>query len=650
MVVLQHEHSLSLIDLNPKYPHDEQVYDDEEDLIIKQAFQCPCACCEQKITYLHRFYYKCDKCDYSLHKLCQQIPKELQHASHSAHSLTLFLEDSQGQCHMCKSTPRHMQLRYGCSKCMFSICLDCAIDDVQYHTIYHPSHQHPLIPFCRHKQISTECDACGKEHRGVFYECSTCFCFSAHNDCVFQPKRLLIQDGTRGRFSHTHPLVLTYSFPTMDQKAKFYLTCRVCDNSFFDREKFWVYKCQKCRYYAHADCANSICEPPNSILKYKNQGFALTFEEYKDIKDRYHVLDFPLPDLSCSIFTDLLSKQTNYEMSITHKSHKHPLVLVDSQRNNIARECDGCDSPIIAMPFYKCTNGCNFVLHEWCTRLPAELKGQLSQLRRYNQHIYLQHTIILMHKVEVPYEMPTCCVCYHSCRRFAYHCGWCDNYIHVWCALAPTFITHKSHPYHLFRRLHDKTLDKDYCRLCLSDFRYPRDTSYTCILCDFHLHMECALLLPETTRHKYDKHPMTLCYSPVEDHIGDYFCEVCEEEINPNGAFYHCHECLQSMHTACAPLIPHLHGLQLVKRDPFKYDDHIIRICKKVAAMAANLSQIPSSSMAPQGSSTSSSYHEVQFQCDIWFKFWADQQGRPWGWAGRTTGQGPIFRRARYFY
>ncbi|KAJ0673848.1 putative chromatin regulator PHD family [Helianthus annuus] len=303
-------------------------------------------------------------------------------------------------------------------------------------------------------------------------------------------------------------------------------------------------------------------------------------------------------------------------MSITHKSHKHPLVLVDSQRNNITRECDGCDSPIIAMPFYKCTNGCNFVLHEWCTRLPAELKGQLSQLRRYNQHIYLQHTIILMHKVEVPYEMPTCCVCYHSCRRFAYHCGWCDNYIHVWCALAPTCITHKSHPYHLFRRLHDKTLDKDYCRLCLSDFRYPRDTSYTCILCDFHLHMECALLLPETTRHKYDKHPMTLCYSPVEDHIGDYFCEVCEEEINPNGAFYHCHECLQSMHTACAPLIPHLHGLQLVKRDPFKYDDHIIRICKKVAAMAANLSQIPSSSMAPQGSSTSSSYHEVQFQ---WF-------------------------------
>ncbi|KAJ0491754.1 putative chromatin regulator PHD family [Helianthus annuus] len=579
MVVLQHKHSLSLIDLNPKYPHDEQVYDDEEDLIIKQAFRCPCARCEQEITYLHRYYYKCDQCDYSLHKLCKNFPTTLQHVSHSAHSLALFLDESLGQCHMCKSTPRNMQLRYGCSRCMFSICLDCAIGDVQYHTIYHPSHQHPLIPFCKHKQVSAECDACGKEHRGVFYECSTCFRFSAHNDCVFQPKRLLIQDGT---------------------------------------ENFWVYKCEKCRYYAHADCANSIWEPSNSIFTYMEQIIDsrlgtgedvdyplddLTFEQYKDMKDRYHVLDFPLPDLSCCIFTDLLSK-TNYEMSITHNSHEHPLVLVDSQCNNITLyyyECRACRTPIIAMPFYECTK-CRFRLHEWCTRVPTELKGHPSC--RYDERSYLQHTIIFMPEV---HERPApCSVCYYSCYRFAYRCVTCDCYIHVWCALAPTFITHKSHPYHLFHRLHDKWLNKGYCRVCLSDFTDPRETSYTCMLCDFHLHMECALLLPETTRHRYDKHPMTLCYSPVEDHIGDYFCEVCEEEINPNGAFYHCHECLQSMHTACAPLVPHIHGLH-AEGVAVELDKYFIDRCKKVAVMAANLSQTPSSSMAPQGSTSSTS-------------------------------------------
>lgn len=39
MNVLQHEHPLKLIDLNPEYPHDEEVYDDDEELIMNLAFQ-----------------------------------------------------------------------------------------------------------------------------------------------------------------------------------------------------------------------------------------------------------------------------------------------------------------------------------------------------------------------------------------------------------------------------------------------------------------------------------------------------------------------------------------------------------------------------------------------------------------------------------
>ncbi|KAJ0810748.1 putative chromatin regulator PHD family [Helianthus annuus] len=315
MVVLQHEHSLSLIDLNPRYPRDEEVYDDEEDLIITQAFQYPCARCKQEITFLHRFYYKCDECDYSLHKSCEQYPTKLQHASHVAHSLTLFLDELQGQCHMCKRAPRSTQLRYGCSRCMFNICLDCAMNEVQYHTIYHPSHQHPIIPICRQRQILTECDACGKQHEGVFYECPTCFRSLINHDCVFQHKRLLIQDATCGRFYHTHPLVLSYSFPIVDQKAKFYLRCRVCDNSFSGCENLWVYKCEKCRYYAHADCASSIYKPWKSdddsrkFISDEDSGVGLTYEVYKKYKDEFHVLDFPLPDLTCNIFTNLFPKK-----------------------------------------------------------------------------------------------------------------------------------------------------------------------------------------------------------------------------------------------------------------------------------------------------------------------------------------------------
>ncbi|KAJ0677254.1 putative chromatin regulator PHD family [Helianthus annuus] len=89
--------------------------------------------------------------------------------------------------------------------------------------------------------------------------------------------------------------------------------------------------------------------------------------------------------------------------------------------------------------------------------------------------------------------------------------------------------------------------------MCLSSFGI--EISFSCIPCRFHLHVGCALLLPETIRHRYDKHPLSLAYSPIENHEGDYFCEVCEEELNPNAWFYHCHECVQSIHTTCAPIL-----------------------------------------------------------------------------------------------
>ncbi|GKB33397.1 zinc finger, PHD-type containing protein [Tanacetum coccineum] len=120
---------------------------------------------------------------------------------------------------------------------------------------------------------------------------------------------------------------------------------------------------------------------------------------------------------------------------------------------------------------------------------------------------------------------------------------WCNNDI----TTTPDCITHTSHPNHLLGK--DVPTSKEYCRLCLSDAK--KQIFYTCFTCKFHIHVKCALLWPDTISHKYDKHPMTLRYFPVENYNGDYFCEVCEEEFNPNGAFYHCDQCVQSMHPAC---------------------------------------------------------------------------------------------------
>ncbi|KAI3814763.1 hypothetical protein L1987_14407 [Smallanthus sonchifolius] len=354
MVVLQHVHSLSLIDLNPKYPFDEEVYDDEEDLIIKQAFQYPCDRCDQEIAYLHR------------------------------------------------------------------------------------------------------------------------------------------------------------------------------------------------------------CEPSDS-------GTNITSRNYGDDRS---ILHLPLSEQTYNIIKDIILKGSK-ETSITHNSHEHPLILVDTV-NKVKDICNVCVRPIVMdMPYYKCTfydQGCNFLLHDWCTRLPAELEDHIS-------HPYPQHTLILLpNEPDMGASLFECEVCFRVTNGFVYRCVECNYCIDVRCAfIAPEFkhgkhtlqkITHKSHPYHLLSIINAR-LEKNYCRMCLSGFTEENKASLSCESCNFHLHPECALLLPETIRHKYDKHPMTLCYSPIENHGGDYFCEVYEEELNPNACFYHCHECAQSIHSACAPLIPQAQSIPL---------------------------------------------------------------------------------------
>ncbi|KAM0063450.1 putative chromatin regulator PHD family [Helianthus debilis subsp. tardiflorus] len=545
MVVIQHEHPLTLIDLNPKYPYDEQVYDDEKDLINNQAFQCLCDRCDEEITYYHRYYYKCDQCDYSLHKSCSELPTTLKHASHLAHTLFLFQNESQQKCHVCKCTILDEQLCYYCSPCMLNICLACGTNKVHHHIIYHPSHKHPLVPTSR--SILAVCDACGEKHEGVFYQCFTCFLSFIHEDCVFCPKRLLIQHGTFDKFFHTHPLILTYVFPEVDQQVKFYPKCRVCDKSFTGYENLWIYKCEKCRYYTHLECAYLRSNTSQQAVS------RITPERHED---DHGVLHLPLSEQNYVKAIDLLFKERNYERSITHNSHHHPLTLVDAQCNDITTMnkndalCNACLVPIVKNTMlYKCKfndEGCNFVLHEWCTRLPGELKD-------YKGHPH--HTLLLLPKAGHEFICDAC-KCYGN--GFAYSCVQCNYKIDVWCAFIPDKIKHKSHPNHLLSSNHEyyRSSEDNYCRMCLSGFTADNEISFGCKRCEFHLHAGCALLLPETIRHKYDKHPMSLAYSPIENHEGDYFCEVCEEELNPNACFYHCHECVQSIHTTCAPLAP----------------------------------------------------------------------------------------------
>ncbi|KAF5819652.1 putative chromatin regulator PHD family [Helianthus annuus] len=248
-------------------------------------------------------------------------------------------------------------------------------------------------------------------------------------------------------------------------------------------------------------------------------------------------------------------------------NHQHELILVDTgsigstsskindmimchnPMKKIELLCNGCVRPIMEMPFYKCRakedENCNFALHEWCTRLPTKVD---------NHPAHPQHPLLLMTNIPNMFNIFHCFVCHLPCNGFAYGCVECGFYVDVTCGFMPERITHESHPNHLLSITEDQP-PSAWCLMCHIPTISNHILSFSCSFCDVYIHPWCALFLPKTIRHPYDKHPMHISYLPIENHKSEYFCEICEEPLNPHNCFYHCDVCSQSVHPDCAPLI-----------------------------------------------------------------------------------------------
>ncbi|KAM0005191.1 putative chromatin regulator PHD family [Helianthus debilis subsp. tardiflorus] len=568
MKVLEHEHPLELIDLQVKNEDVEESdeEDEEKDLVPQDEFSCICKRCNEVINEYYRYYYKCtnDLCDFYLHKFCAEVPTTLIHTSHphplilSQHSI--YKAGGRWECFYCRLKKR-VEVCYLCTDCSWRKAIDvnCVVE-VDKKRIYHPSHPHPLVSHIS-SPILCLCQACGNTHKGIFFLCTICPCFTIHKDCIFLPKSLLIQHTTNGIFRHTHPLMLSYSFREAEQKAKYFPNCRVCNGRFNPyMENFWIYKCEKCIYYVHLDCATSASRSDGQNVK-----------NFEDV-DYPNLPRLPFPDQTYSLPKHLLFKEpgpTAYvtaEVSAQHINHEHELILVDTESigstslkisesimchnpmKKIELLCNACVRPITEMPFYKCNASederCNFALHEWCTRLPTKLDSHPGHSR---------HTLFLMSNAPCGFfNIYHCQVCFLQCNGYAYGCVRCGVYIDVNCGLMPEEITHESHPNHLLSIV-DVSLDYKECLVCSNKVRYS--LKFGCRTCNIYIHPACALLVPRTIRHPYDKHPMHLSYLPIENHKSEYFCEICELELNPHKCFYHCDTCSQSVHIDCAPVI-----------------------------------------------------------------------------------------------
>ncbi|KAM7502387.1 hypothetical protein LguiB_001291 [Lonicera macranthoides] len=491
-----HDHPLILVD-------EARKEDDDKDEVV-------CNGCHKPIL---DSAYTCSKCDYFLHEKCAQLPKEILHPKHLEHPLTLVsrlpYKGSECICNVCHRGGWRW-FTYRCSLCEFDIDMICATEE---RVVEHESHPHPLTIL--HQKVPFECDACGMEDRDSSYFCSTCE-FWIHKSCYSSPSTFKHGD-------HDHPLQLNYFLPYNNRRLKY--KCDVCKGKL--HPNYWVYNCDRCRYFVHIKCAKS--EPKRHEI--------IGEESFDDP----NIMNFPIVGEPTDLLADILNKlnlgDDERVTELIHFSHDHPLSLFDTQNNNNQMPndkivCQGCAQPIVSVSFYGCPQ-CNFFLHKSCTEIPRELDHP-----RHRHQLKLR---MCSHFV----DYFTCRGCRRQSNGFAYTCEKCDFHLDIVCALLPVIIKHEAHEHPLKVQSINKFLK---CNAC--DKYYFKDFLYGCDTCHFYIDTWCATM-KRTVKHDWDRHDITLRYPPYSDHPDDFYCEICEEEIHPKFWLYHCGLCDQPFHTEC---------------------------------------------------------------------------------------------------
>ncbi|KAK7840226.1 hypothetical protein CFP56_016916 [Quercus suber] len=452
--------------------------------------------------------YSCVECSwFYLHKLCAELPPGLHHPLHPIHPLILFdqfqvypEEKEQSKCEVCKES--RIEYTYCCYRCDFNLHVRCGSLPS---TLEAEFHDHPLTAFWN--WITFTCNLCGKEDKGMPYLCNPCG-FSIHRKCAYFPRILKV-------VRHKHPLHITHSSLELDESDSRF--CLLCVQKVDTR--YGLYYCSKCDFLAHLNCAidEENREDINLLELKDEENEDAELDQSVESAAAYKVKNIKVGEDGTKITTE-----------IEHFSHEHDLKLTDEEVHNYEK-CDGCVRAIFP-PFYSCAK-CSFFLHKSCANLPMK-----------KQHLLHQHPLTLLQKPSRGGKSFSCDTCYQRCNGFVYTCVKCWFELDVQCSLVPEILTLESHKHPL---LLSYTSFKQSCSSCGNE----RHLVFCCTSCNFALDFKCVTL-PQTTRFKQHEHPFTLSYA-AEDDSSEYYCDICEEERNPNHWFYYCADCTYPAHPKC---------------------------------------------------------------------------------------------------
>ncbi|KAK9185317.1 hypothetical protein WN943_025673 [Citrus x changshan-huyou] len=422
--------------------------------------------------------YGCESCMFYIHKLCAELPQNVQHPFHP---------------HRCLTLGAHYKEIYRCEACYFyvnpGVYYRC--DDKYCETYFHlecvslkpnikyEGHQHLLI-LVENMSYQGKCEACHSEIVGTFFvRCVQCD-LNFHVQCgtVSYPS-------TVDHRHHHHPLTLTTP-ETLVKDDSILHSCGVCKGLGDPSQP--SYCCVECEYYTHMRCVINEMQF-NKREKVKHFSHEDHFLFLVGNKKNGGII-------KCSACDKLIQTahlaygcdQCNYYLhkscielprQIQHLFHRHPLTL-QSHRDDGTKyqRCSACDKKLGGF-FYQCSN-C-FVLDVDCAllQLGVQLEG----------HEYI---LTLFAKLRHAPE----------CRRYLsattgaldQNCVKCNFVVYLLRSPLPQVIECSSHHHPL--TLTEKVVDDNYgtqiCDICEED-RDPEVCIYYCTECDFIAEFICII-------------------------------------------------------------------------------------------------------------------------------------------------------------
>lgn len=204
---------------------------------------------------------------------------------------------------------------------------------------------HFACPIFKKKQFT--CEVCSEEFSQFSYIiCSICRIL-ADAGCARAPRNLRIE-------LHHHVLTLIYSIDQAKKQDSVF--CKICGRKV--NTDYGAYCCKKCNYFTHVKCGRKYGVEDGSWGSPTATADEFICEESlgNRILGELNLEDHVGP---------------HYE-TIQHFSHNQHELILNDQKLQDDKRCEGCMQLITSIPFYSCVQ-CSFFLHSRCAEVPTQI-------------------------------------------------------------------------------------------------------------------------------------------------------------------------------------------------------------------------------------------------------------------------------------